>query len=426
MEWNAWTTVFAVLYILHHGFELGLELFQDRHLRKRRDEVPVHLKGRVDIETIRKAVAYNRDKLKLGVVSRLLAVFGTWVMILFGFGFVDSLASEFGFGVLPTGLIFFGVIGAIGFVWDLPLECVSTFGIEEKHGFNRQTPRIFAMDKFKGVFVSLLLGIPLLSLVLWLMENGGSYWWLYAYCTVTVLQLLVAWVYPVLIMPLFNKFLPVDDDLAADVAALSDRVGFSLKSVVTMDGSRRSAHSNAFFVGLFGARRIVLYDTLIEKISRPQLIGVLAHELGHFKLGHLWRRLVMIVGFMLILFAALAWTARQPDAYAGLGFAAPSNYAALVLFSLLSSEVLSPFGWIGRYFSRRDEYAADRFAVDAVKNSGDLSDALIGLTKQNLASPGSFKLYRSYYNSHPALKFRLRALRKYAKEKGFPQETPSD
>jgi STE24 endopeptidase len=424
MEWNLWTGVFAAGFFLHNGFELVLEILQGRHLKNRKDKVPKHLEGKVDLDTIRKAVLYNRDKIHLAMVSRLTSAIAVWAMILFGFGLVDGLASRIGGGTLTTGLLFFGILGVLGFAWGLPIELVSVFAVETKHGFNRRKTKDFALDKLKEVALSAALGAVLLAVVLELMGKGGSWWWALAFGCVALIQFLVAWIYPVAIMPMFNRFRPVEPDLAGDVSDLAGKVGFPLAGVTTMDGSKRSEHSNAFIVGLKGKRRIVLYDTLINKISREGLLAVLAHEFGHFKLKHLRKRLVLIVLSLFALFAALAYIKEQSAVYLGLGFRQPSDWAAIVVFGLLVSEVIAPFGWLLRFLSRRDELAADRFAVQAVGNGNDLADALVGLTKQNLSSPGSHRLYRSYYNSHPSLKRRLKAIKEHARALNSSPEPP--
>ncbi|MCP4599756.1 MAG: M48 family metallopeptidase [Proteobacteria bacterium] len=419
MEWNIWTIIFAGLFLLRGGFELALDFLQDRHLKNRCDKVPKHLKGKVDLETIRKAVSYNRDKLHVGMAVRLHSTVAVWAMILLGFGLFDDIVAGFGLGTLLSGLVFFGLIGATGFIWNLPVDLISTFGVEARHGFNRQNYLGFVTDNLKEILISLIMSAALLTVVLLLMENGGDLWWIYAYAGVTGIQLLVAWIFPLVIMPLFNRFTPVSPDLAADVSILAKAVGFPLAGVMSMDGSRRSAHSNAFIIGLKGARRIVLYDTLMNRVSRAELLAVLAHEFGHFKLKHLRRRLGLILVSLFTLFAALAYLREQSSIYHGLGFERPSDYAALVVFTLFVSEALAPTGWLLRFLSRRDEFAADRFATEAVGNGGDLKDALIALTKQNLASPGSHRIYRSYHNSHPALKQRLKAITEHAKSKGL-------
>jgi STE24 endopeptidase len=411
MTFNVFTAVFAALFFLHHGFELVLDVLQYRHLLKRKDRVPKHLEGKVDLDTIRKAVAYNKDKLRFGMVTSLLDIGVLLSMLLFGFAYIDALVARLDQGSLLSGLLFFAVFGAVSMLLALPVDLYFTFVIEERHGFNRQRFGGFFADKAKAMLVSIVMGAALISLVLTLMNDGGQYWWLIAFVGVALFQLLAAWLYPIVIMPLFNKFTDVPEELAADVARLAKRVGFPLGRVYTMDGSKRSKHSNAFIVGLKGARKIVLYDTLVEEIDRPKLLAVLAHELGHFKLKHLTKRLIFVVVGLFLMFFALSVLKDLEGLYTGLGFQRITAHAALVVFSLLVSEVLAPFGWLMRSRSRRDEKAADRFAVEATGNVEDLAEALIALNKQNLASPGSHSLYRHYHNSHPALKERLRAIR---------------
>jgi STE24 endopeptidase len=423
MTWNGYTALFLALFASHHGFEALLDLLQLRYLKRLRNRVPSHLEGKVDVETIQKARAYNRDRLWWGLVSTAFDITGVWVMIGLGFAWLDRTVSLLELGPTLSGLAFFGALGLLGFFFGLPMQLVSTFVVEQKHGFNRRTPLGFVSDTIKGLLVSAVLGAALVSVVLFLMQNGGAYWWLIAFVAVTVLQLLAAWLYPIVIMPIFNKFTPVSEDLAADVSGLAKKVGFPLKSVFSMDGSKRSAHSNAFIVGLKGARKIVLFDTLIDQITRPQLIAVLAHELGHFKLRHLTKRLVLTVASLLGMFFILGYLRDIEPLYNGLGFERVTDHAALIVFSLLVAEAAAPFGWLLRAASRRDERAADRFAVDSVENGADLRDALIALNKENLGSPGSHKLYRSYYNSHPALKDRLKAIRGHAESRGLPLET---
>jgi STE24 endopeptidase len=342
-------------------------------------------------------------------------------MIGWGFSFVDRTVAAAQWSPLISGLAFFALLSAANGLFSLPFELYSIFVLEEKHGFNRQTLSGFLVDKLKGLVIGAVVGAALLSLVLVLMDKGGDYWWLYAFVGVSAIQLLMVWIYPVVIMPWFNRFTTVPEDLAADVAALAGSVRFPLKSVFSMDGSKRSAHANAFIIGLVGARKIVLFDTLIEKISRSQLLAVLAHELGHFKLKHLSKRIVLIVISLAGMFYGISVLKNGAEIYPAFGFSRPTDAAAIVIFSLIISEIAAPFGWVLRYLSRKDERAADRFAVEAVKNGRDLSEALIALNKQNLSSPGSHPLYRGYYNSHPALKERLAAIRVRAAQLGLEQ-----
>lgn len=419
MTWNLFSTLYLAIFVLRHGFELLLDGLQLRHLIRRRDKVPEHLKGKVDLETIQKAVAYNKDKLKFGMVSYAADMIGVWVMIGWGFSFLDRIVAAFQWSQTASGLAFFGMLAVLNGLFGLPFELYSIFVVEEKHGFNRRSLGAFFLDKLKELIVGAVLGGAVLFAVLLLMEKGGEYWWLFAFFCVSAIQLLGAWIYPVIIMPWFNKFTPVSEDLAEDVANLASAVSFPLKSVFLMDGSRRSTHSNAFIIGLKGARKIVLFDTLVEKVTRAQLLSVLAHELGHFKLRHLTKRLAAIILSSAGMFFAISILKEVPELYFGLGFERPFDAAAVIVFSLILSEAAAPFGWMLRVFSRKDERAADRFAVEAVKDGRALSEALITLNRQNLGSPGSHPWYRGYHNSHPALKERLADIRAHATALGF-------
>jgi STE24 endopeptidase len=416
---NLYSWCFIIFFVLHHGLEIALALLQLSHLKRRKKEVPKHLKGKVSAETIGKAVRYNQEKLRFGLLIRGLEMIPLWVMLLGGFALFDTWCKSIGAGPVITGLLFIGGLSLAGSILSLPGNLYFTFVIEQRHGFNRQGVVDYFKDQLKGALIGVFLGGILLSLLLLIMESS-DYWWILAYGVVLVFQLLMMWIYPLVIMPLFNKFEPVEGELAENVAYLAQQVGFPLKGVVSMDGSRRSDHSNAFIIGFRGARRIVLFDTLIEKISTSQLVAVLAHELGHYRLGHIRKRLAVTMVLGLGVFYLLYWISQQPGLYTGLGFDHRSSYAALVVFSLLFSEMTFPFGFLSRVFSRRDEYAADRFAVNAVKNGFDLKEALIALTKQNLSSPGSHKWYRGYYNSHPSLRERLKAIDVEARKGNFP------
>ncbi len=402
---------FLALFVFRRGFELLLNILQYSYLKKRKDVVPNHLKGKTDLETIRKASSYSRDKLKLGMLADFADAVFIWFMILWGFGTLESIVSTADKGQLVSGLMFFALLASTNEFFSLPFQIYSTFVIEQRYGFNRLTVSDFVQDKLKGLVVGAILGALLLSLVLSLMAHGGTYWWLYAFLGVSVFQLFAAWLYPSVIMPMFNKFTPVDDNLQTDAAALAASVKFPLNRVFLMDGSRRSTHANAFIVGLIGTKKIVLFDTLLDKVTRPQLLAVLAHELGHFMLKHVMKRTAIMLVITGIIFFLIAVSKDVSALYHGFGFSKSSDFAAIIIFSLIISEIAAPFAWAARLGSRRDEYAADKFAVKATGNSTDLSEALIALSKQNLSSPGSHPWYRSYYNSHPALKDRLAAIK---------------
>jgi STE24 endopeptidase len=421
MEWNAITSVFAALLGARLVVEAGVDGLQLRYLLRRGDRVPSHLEGRVDPETVRKAVCYNVDKLRLALLGHFQDAALLVLLVAAGFRGIEDLVDRTGLepGSLASGLAFLLALMVAVDLWSLPVSLWSVFGVEARHGFNRRTPRAFAADRLKQLVLSLLLGGTVAAAVLLLIENGGRWWWALAFAAVAAIQLFVAWIHPLVIMPRFNRFSPVPADLAADVARLAGRVGFPLGEVVTMDSSRRSSHVNAFIVGLRGARRIVLFDTLIAKLPRPQLLAVLAHELGHFRLGHLRTRVLLALAGLGCAFALFGWLEGRPEAYTGLGFDEPSAHAALAGFAVLAAVGSFPFGWLLRLLSRRGEHAADRFAVEATGSGVDLAEALVALSRSNLASPGSHPWYRAWRNTHPALRHRLAAIQRHAGRRGF-------
>ncbi|MCK9463236.1 MAG: M48 family metallopeptidase [Proteobacteria bacterium] len=415
MDWNGYTAAFAAALLAHRATELALDAAQLRHLARRRDRVPAHLEGEIDLETVRRAARYAAEKIRFGMIARCFDCAVLCLFVASGFEALDRAAALLAPPGVPRGLAFFAGLGLALFAARLPFDAWATFAIEARHGFNRQRPAGFIADKAKELAMGAALGGALLAIVLLLAVAFPRAFPLAAFACVAAFQLLLAWFYPVAILPLFNRLVPVGGALAEEIGALAGRIGFPLRGVVSMDGSRRSVHVNAFIVGLVGARRVVLYDTLVEKLGRPELLAVVAHELGHFSLGHVRLRLGLALGALAATFAALGAVYADPGLALGMGFAAWSPHAALAGFSLIAAEASFPFGWLGRVASRRLERAADAFAVRAA-GGAELKGALLALHKQNLASPGSARAYRAYYNTHPTLKERLAAIRVLAGE----------
>ncbi|MCH8857658.1 MAG: M48 family metallopeptidase, partial [Proteobacteria bacterium] len=297
---------------------------------------------------------------------------------------------------------------------DLPWELWSTFRIEQAFGFNRTTLKLFAADLAKGLLVGVLLGLPIVALILWLMGAAGPRWWLWAWGAWMGFQLLIMVLYPTLIAPLFNKFEPLTDTaLKERVERLMARCGFSAKGLFVMDGSRRSAHGNAYFSGFGPAKRVVFFDTLLAKLDGAEVEAVLAHELGHFKHRHITKRIVLSFALSLAGFALLGWLAQQPAFYLGLGvrpsLAAPNDALALLLF-LLAGPVFGFFVTpVASHFSRRDEFQADAFAR-AQASGPDLSSALLKLHEDNAGTLTPDPVYARFYYSHPPAAERLAAL----------------
>ena len=293
-------------------------------------------------------------------------------------------------------------------------DWIATFRIEQRFGFNRSTPALFLADLAKGTGVALLIGLPLAALVLWIMGASGGLWWLWAWGTWVGFNLLLMVIYPTVIAPLFNNFEPLADaGLAARVQALMQRCGFAAKGLFVMDGSRRSAHGNAYFTGLGAAKRVVFFDTLLSRLTPGEVEAVLAHELGHFKRRHVQKRIVLIFGASLAGLALLGWLAGQSGFYAGLGvapnLAAPNDALALILFML----ALPPFGFfatpLGAQLSRRHEFEADAYAC-AQADGRALASALIKLHEDNASTLTPDPWYARFYYSHPPAVERLAAL----------------
>jgi STE24 endopeptidase len=361
------------------------------------------------------AAAYAADRQRFQLLSGWTEVLATLAFLAAGGlswaeGAARSLGRPLGLGPVGRGLLFLGTLGAAGALFDLPFALYNTFRIEEKHGFNRQTLRGFFADLAKGLALAIVLGGAVLGALLAIMERAGGLWWVWAWLAVGAFTVLTAWIHPTLLAPLFNRFTPLPEgELRERILELLRRIGFRASGLVVMDASRRTAHGNAYFTGLFRAKRIVLFDTLLEAMNPREVVAVLAHELGHFKLHHvrtsLLRRLLKTGALLYALSLCLPWTA----AYAAFGLS-PSNAGALVVFGLwlgLAQFLLQP---LERALSRRQEFAADAFAVESGAAAKDLGEALLRLRERSRLLPLAHPLYSGVYHSHPPLLERLRAM----------------
>jgi len=311
-----------------------------------------------------------------------------------------------------------GVRRRLGGLLDLPFDLYSTFRIEQRFGFNRMTWRLYLADMLKGAVVGALLGLPVAALILWIMGATGGLWWLWAWGAWMAFNLLVLVLYPTVIAPLFNKFEPLaDETLSARVQQLMARCGFAAKGLFVMDGSRRSAHANAYFTGLGAAKRVVFFDTLLGKLNHGEVEAVLAHELGHFRHKHVLKRMLMMFALSLAAFALLGWLSAQVWFYVGLGvqpsMAAPNDALALLLFLL----VAPVFGFfvspVFARLSRKHEFEADAYAC-AQASGAALSAALIKLHEDNASTLTPDPVYARFYYSHPPAAERLAALAAHA------------
>ncbi|TFZ04305.1 M48 family metallopeptidase [Ramlibacter rhizophilus] len=392
-----------------------LSLRQARHVAAHRAQVPPAFSASVSLAAHQKAADYTLAKSRLGLLETAFgaAVLLGWTLL----GGLDALNGAL-LGALGPGLVqqlaLLAAFALIGGLLDLPFSLYQTFVLEERFGFNRMTPRLWVSDMLKGLVVGAAIGLPIAALILWLMGAAGSLWWLWAWGAWVAFNLLLLVIYPSFIAPLFNRFKPLEDEtLRERVGALMQRCGFAAKGLFVMDGSRRSAHGNAYFTGFGASKRVVFFDTLLAKLSPGEVEAVLAHELGHFKLRHITRRMLGLFAMSLAGFALLGWVSAQPWFYFGLGVRpnvpGPNDALALLLFVM----VVPVFGFfvspLFARISRRHEFEADAFAA-AHANGRELGTALLKLHEDNASTLTPDPVFVSFYYSHPPAAQRLARL----------------
>ena len=362
-----------------------------------------------------KAVAYSGDRHRFGLVYGWAeVVVGLAFLALGGLGFVEGVAlrvaGALGRGPIAAGLAFFAILGTLTTLFELPFDLYATFRIEERHGFNRQTLGGFFVDRLKGVAIAVVLGGPMLAAILWLMERTGPAWWLWAWGLTTAFGLFAAWIYPTVLAPIFNRFTPLPEgELKDAILALARRTGFRAGGISVMDASRRTAHGNAYFTGVFGQKRIVLFDTLLEAMGPREVVAVLAHELGHFKLRHVRWAMARGIAVSGVVFFVLSRCLPFEPFYSAFAVERTA-YGALAVFGLwvgLVSFVLQP---LPNALSRRNEFAADAFALRNGATATELGNALRKLRERSRLLPVTHPLYSRVYHSHPPLLERLRAM----------------
>ena len=418
MTTSALTLLFASVLTCSLVVKFWLATRQARHVAAHRASVPAAFAQTISLAAHQKAADYTLAKGRFGLLSAAFgaAVLLGWTLL----GGLDTLnlavrdAVQPRFGDMAYQLALLAAFSLIGAVLDLPFELYSTFRIEQRFGFNRMTWKMYFGDMLKTAAVGLLIGLPVAALILWIMGHTGGLWWLWAWAAWMGFNLLILVLYPTVIAPLFNKFEPLaDESLKARVQALMTRCGFAAKGLFVMDGSKRSAHANAYFTGFGAAKRVVFFDTLLSKLSPGEVEAVLAHELGHFKHRHVIKRIVSMFALSLVGFALLGWLSGQAWFYNGLGVQAsmnaPNDALALLLFLLVVpvfSFFVSP---LFAQLSRRHEFEADAYAC-AQADGRDLAAALLKLNADNAATLTPDPLYVRFYYSHPPAGERLAAL----------------
>ena len=388
---------------------------QIRHVAQHRQTVPAAFAQTITPEAHQKAADYTIAKARFAMLDGAIeaALLLGWTL-LGGLDWLNSALLGAMGGGMAQQLALVGAFALIGGLLGLPSAWWSTFRIEERFGFNKMSPGLWLADALKGAAVGALLGLPILALILWLMQAAGGLWWLWAWGVWMGFNLLMLVFYPTVIAPLFNKFEPLQDEtLKGRVSALMARCGFEAKGLFVMDGSKRSAHANAYFTGFGAAKRVVFFDTLLKQLAPDEIDAVLAHELGHYKRRHILQRVVMMFALSLVGFAALGYASQQSWFYSGLGvtpsMTAPNGALAILLFMLavpLVTFFLSP---LMAQLSRRHEFEADAYAMDKT-NGADLASALLKLYKDNASTLTPDPLYVRFYYSHPPASERVARL----------------
>ncbi|MGL4234127.1 MAG: M48 family metallopeptidase [Casimicrobium sp.] len=408
---TAFSWIVLIAIILQYAIETLLLKRHLAHVAANRAAVPSPFTETIALSDHQRAADYTAARGSFGSLESTFGLVVSIAMLFFGLAWLWNVTAIFTDAVWLRELLLVVLMSAITGVLGLPFSYYSTFNIEERFGFNKTTKATFWIDLVKGTLLSAALLLPLLALVFWLMRAAGSLWWLYAWGIFIGFQLLMLAIYPTFIAPLFNKFTPLDkEDTKSAIEGLMKRTEFESKGLFVMDGSKRSAHGNAYFTGFGKAKRIVFFDTLLEKLNNNEIVAVLAHELGHFKRKHILKRIVLMAIMSLAFFAAVAWAMQQPWLYTSFGFAADTGKTApgvaLILFSLALPPLLFWLGPLSAAYSRKHEFEADAYAAQ-VSSKSDLIVALTKLYRDNANTLTPDPLYSAYHHSHPPAMIRI-------------------
>lgn len=408
---HPFTALFLAAFVFATGLRLFLAFRQYRHVRAHRERVPAPFADQISLDAHRKAADYTCAKTRLGALATLIDALLLLALTLGGgLNVAHELASAaFDSGIFQ-GIALIALVAMATSVVELPLSLYRTFHLEARFGFNKTTVKLFFIDMAKGVVLAALLGGPLLALILWLMAAAGERWWLYAWAAWSSFNLLLLAIYPTFIAPMFNKFSPMQDEaLARRIERLLDRCGFRAQGLFVMDGSRRSAHGNAYFTGFGRSKRIVFFDTLLARLDPPEIEAVLAHELGHFKRRHVVKRMVWLFAAALGFFWLLGQMMQQTWFYSALGVESQSTAMALVLFFLVLPVFTFLLQPIFGVYSRKHEFEADQYAT-LHASAKDLESALVKLYKDNASTLTPDPWHSAFYDSHPPASTRIARL----------------
>jgi STE24 endopeptidase len=410
MNWL--TSLFIAAVLVSTALELWLSQRQIASVAANRGRVPDPFSKTISAAEHAKAADYTIAKARFGRVSEIAnAVITLALTVGGGIAALDALWRQTGWAQPWLGAAVIGSVLGITSLLTLPLSIWNTFRLEARFGFNRTTPALFIADLAKGLLLSVLLGGPLLLAMLALMQHAGRWWWVWAWLLWLAVMFIITWAYPTFIAPLFNKFSPLKDEiLKARIEALLTRCGFKSQGVFVVDNSRRSSHGNAYFTGIGNNKRIVFFDTLLDRLAHPEVEAVLAHELGHFSLKHVRKRLLLSIATSFVALALLGWLTTQPAFYTALGVPTPSTHAALLLFILAAPFFTFFITPLSSVWSRRHEFEADAFATKHA-NAAELADALVKLYRDNASTLTPDPVYVAFHYSHPPALERITRLR---------------
>lgn len=409
--------IFIVFFLAEFGWNTFLTLLNLAHVRAHAAAVPQPFAGAVDADTYARSVSYTLTRGRFGLLAGSVSSAVLLAIVLTGaLGSIDTLIRLISIHLYLQGILFIAAISLLFWLLALPFSLYSTFSIEQRFGFNKTTPGLYLVDTLKGFAVSTVIGVPVLLGLFWFMDRTGDLWWIWAFGAMTAFQLVMSVLGPLVIAPLFNKFTPLPDGPPKErILTLAQKLGFRTRGIFVVDSSKRSRHSNAYFTGLGRAKRIVLFDTLVQSSEEEEIVSVLAHEIGHEKRNHVKKGLAVSLAFSLVGFFLLSLLLHWLPLYQAFGFREAGYHALLVLIAFCSgpfSFFLQPLFSVR---SRKYEYEADRFAVQGVGSAASMKSALLRLSKENLSNLAPHPLYSFFHYSHPTLSERLAALDRFEK-----------
>lgn len=410
---NNWLLFILIVLI---GSYLLEQILSYLNIKALDSKLPTEFQDVFDAEKYEKSQDYTRVSGRFGLVESTCSIVVLLIFLLMGgFNSVDLFIRSFQLGAVSTGVLYIALLLLLSSILSLPFTLYSTFVIEEKFGFNNTTVKTFCVDLVKGIVLSILIGFPVLYLILWFFETTGGLAWLYCWGGLTLISLLLQFLAPVLIMPLFNKFTPLEDgELKEKVMAFAQDASFSIQGIYTMDGSKRSSKLNAFFTGFGRFRKIVFYDTLLEKLDDDEVVAVLAHEMGHYKHRHIFKMMAISTCYTGLLFFLLSLFLGNENVFAAFKMENISIYGSLIFFSFIFSPLSLLLGIAVNILSRKHEFEADRYAIDSTRQGASLISGLKKLSVANLSNLTPHPAMVFFHYSHPPVLVRINALRKEA------------